>query len=168
MTELAIFLIDQFLFGVETTQIQEILTVQSSDFSEKTDPALPFELLQYRQSSIPVFDLRRRFCLSPRCDTVLHQEFSAPLITFCSDGLLTACDVTSIEDIIPVSSRFLKSVPVILTGIACDIHVWGFYETPDALLPLVDLEHVISHQEIELYRKFLSGLPGAPGSKRII
>lgn len=168
MTELAIFSINRFIFCVETKQIQEILTVKSSDFPGKPDPALPFWVLQYRQYPLPVFDLRRQFCLSPLSADVLQQSFPSPLITFYATGLLAACCVTSVEDILTVPLSSLKSVPAFLTKIAYKNHIWGFYETSDALLPLVDLECVVSSQDIALYMAFLSGLYGESGVKRKI
>ncbi|GAK57106.1 chemotaxis signal transduction protein [Candidatus Vecturithrix granuli] len=164
--ELAIFSIDHFTFGVETNQIQEILTVKLSDFPGKTDPALPFRVLQYRQQSLPVFDLRRRFCLTPLAVEVLQQDFPSSLITFYAAGLLAACSVTSVEDMITVSSHSLKSVPAVLTKIAYKNHVWGFYEISGNLLPLIDLERIISPQDIDLYTAFLSGLEAESGLKR--
>ena len=166
MTELAIFSIDRFIFCVEIRQIQEILTVKPSDFPGKPDPALPFWVLQYRQQPLPVFDLRRQFCLSPLPVDVLQQSFPSPLITFYAAGLLAACCVTSVEDIITISLGSLKSVPAFLTKIAYKNHVWGFYEISGTLLPLIDLDRVISSQDIALYMAFLSGLYGEPGSKR--
>lgn len=168
ITELAIFSIDHFTFGVETSQIQEILTVKPSDFSEKTAPDLPFWVLQYRRPPLPVFDLRRRFCLSPRCIDVFQQDFSSPLVTFYAAGLLVACCITSVEDIITVSSHLLKPVPPVLTKTARENHIWGFCEISGDLLPLIDLEHVISPQDINLYTIFLSELQAESGLKRKI
>ena len=166
MKELAIFSIEHFTFSVETRQIQEILTVKPSDVPGKTNPAWPFWMLQYRRHPLPVFDLRRQFCLSPLSVDVLQQKFPSPLITFYTAGLLVACCVTSVEDIITVSLRSLKSVPAFLTQIARKNHIWGFYEISGTLLPLIDLESVISPQDIDLYKAFLSELSGDSGSGR--
>ena len=152
MTETAIFSLDRFTFGVDTNQIQEIFTVKSSALIGTIEPGSPFFVVQYHQHPLPVFDLRSRFCLPSEPTNVLQY----PVVIFQTAHLLAACWVTAVEDIQPVSLRSLRPVPSLLTKIARQNHVWGFYDHSGILIPLLDLEHVISSDDLDLCITFLS------------
>lgn len=155
ITEVAIFSLDTFTFGIDTKQIQEIFMVNSSAIiGEAKHIEAPFFVVSYSHTPLPVFDLRPHLCLSCEPQNTLQY----PVITFQTTQILAACWVTAIEDIRPVSLRSLYPVPAILTNIARHNNIWGFYDSSDALLPLLDLEQVLSSEAIDFYVTFLSKL----------
>lgn len=161
MTEVAIFSLDRFVFGVDTQQIKEIFTVSTSAIIAESEPMFPFFVIQYHQQPLPVFDLRRRFCLPVEPRNILYY----PVVAFQTTHFLAAYWVTAVEDIQSVSFRALRPVPALLTRIARRNHVWGFYENEGKLLPLFDLEQMISAADLDLYVSFLSKFSLFPGIK---
>ncbi len=149
--ELAVFSLDDLLFGVDASQIQEILRLQHPSFATiEADDANPLRILLYQQHTpIPIFDLRRYFDLP----NSFADDFTG--ISFYSGDCLIACQVSAIQNIFPVSLRSLQPVPYILEQLARKISLWGFYEYSGEVIPLFDLGQIVPKRMLLQYRQSL-------------
>ena len=158
INELAIFSVGDFIFGVDTNQIQEIVTIKNPKLVTEVDAKCPFWVLQYNNKPLPVFNLRQYFCMhAPSSDTPPIPSIMT-VVTFHRAKLTIACWVKTVENIISVSFRLLKPVPQIITKLAKKNCLWGFYEISGDLIPLIDLEHIVPDQVFNHYIKYLKCL----------
>lgn len=151
LNEVAIFSIGHFTFGVDVRQIEEIFTVTASNLPEDVDASSPFFLLRHHKAILPVFSLWRQFCLPGR--EVKACSSALTTITCRQADLLVAFWVNCVENILPVSFHDVKPVPRIMTTMAHKICLWGFWESGDLLLPLLDLDQLLSPQMIRRYTR---------------
>ena len=160
--KLAIFSVGKFLFGVDTNQIQEILSIKHPVLLTGIDENCPFIVLRHNRKPLPVFDLRQHFNLSEEPFKTRMFPPSITVVTCYRAGLLFACRVATVEDIFSVSFRSLRPVPPLLTNIAQKSCLWGFYDVSGMLVPLVDIEESIAIQHVESYKNLLPHITTRP------
>ncbi len=158
--EIAIFSIKNFLFAIDTFQIQEIVTLKNPEFLAEPDEENGFFFLRHKNAPIPILNLYKKFQI-PLSSSQITDLFSIiTFVTFYHSSKLIACWVDRVKNITPVSLRSLKSVPHIITKTAQNISIWGFYEIPEEFsgraVPLLDLSHIVTEQDIAEYTASLS------------
>jgi chemotaxis signal transduction protein len=153
--ELAIFSVSALTFGVDASQIREIVTTKNPELLREFDDTCPFLLIRHRQQPLPLFPFAQQLRM-PYAPLPL----SAPLtfVTFLRDGILMACVIDRVEGFISVSLASLKPVPKIMIRLVQKGCVWGFYDMANTLIPLIDLERIVTDQELALYKTMLSAL----------
>ncbi|PIE32341.1 hypothetical protein CSA56_15840 [candidate division KSB3 bacterium] len=153
--ELAVLSLDGMLFGVDASQIQEILRIQRPAFLTMEADEDRFCILHHQRTQIPIFDLRHYFHLPPAFShNIPPQIFTG--ITFYSGNRLIVCQVSGIKNIMSPSVRSLQAVPHILKQFARKMHLWGFYTYSDDIIPLFDLEYIVPENMLFRYRQNLS------------
>jgi chemotaxis signal transduction protein len=150
--ELGIFSVKDFIFGIDASQIKEIVTTKDLEFVIKPDDTSPFIVIWYNNNPLPVFNLMKQFHISGHPHAyVTPSPFM--FVTFHRAELLIACSIDSVEGFTNVSFGSLKPVPEILIKAARTICVWGFYDMSGTLVPLIDFEQVVTDQDVALYKE---------------
>jgi chemotaxis signal transduction protein len=146
-----------FIFGVDASQINEIVTTKHLELLIDPDDKYPFILVRHNKKPLPLFNILKQF---RRCS---HSSVSIPslsftFVTFHRAELLIACLVDNVEGFTSVSFASLKPVPEIITKATQKGCVWGFYEMSGTLVPLIDVAQVVTDQDITLYHEIRSSL----------
>ncbi len=149
--ELAIFSVSNFLFGVDTRQIQEIASLKPPELLTGPSENAPFIILRHHNQLIPVFHLYKKFHSTPSDSTTNNLSLMMTVVTFYRASYLMAYWVDTVETITTVSLRSLKAVPSIMTKAAQKISVWGFYEMSDRIIPLIDIRNIVTDQNVTEY-----------------
>lgn len=146
--ELAIFSLESFVFGVDSTQIQEIFRVKEPGlFRAESSECLPASL-SHHHNQLPLFDLRHHLGFPPA--TLSEVSFPVTCITFYQEKRLWGTLVDSVQNIFPAPFNLLHVVPQILAPSAWKINLWGFYEHRGAVIPLIELGHSCRGTRFEL------------------
>ena len=153
--ELAIFSVRDLTFGVDASQIREIVTTKNLELLRELDDTCPFFLIRHRQQPLPLFLLVTQFRMP---GSPLPLSVPLTFVTFLREGILMACVIDRIEGFVSVSLTSLKLVPKIMMRSAQKGCVWGFYEMADTLIPLIDFEHIVTDQELTFYKTMLSAM----------
>ncbi len=151
--QLAVFSLEQFVFGVDARQIQEIITISRTSLTYISD-APPFPMIHVNTRQIPLLNLKEYWGLPA---SFSDRPMLSPLtcIIFSYKDLLIAFQISTIEHVLPVSLRSLQPVPHILNNFARKMGLWGFYEFSGTLIPLIDLAQIASEQAIRPYLPYL-------------
>jgi chemotaxis signal transduction protein len=153
--ELAIFSVSALTFGVDASQISEIVTTKNPELLLELDDTCPFLLIRHRQQPLPLFLLAKRFRMP---HTPLPPSAPLTFVTFLRDGIPMAGVIDRVEGFVSVSLASLKPVPKIMMRSVQKGCLWGFYDMTDALIPLIDFERIVTDQELALCKAMLSAI----------
>jgi chemotaxis signal transduction protein len=150
--EIGIFTVKNFTFGVDASQIQELVQKRPVEFLIKNADDPSFVVVSYHKHPLPIFNLVAKWGI----EKPPLASLSSPLtfLTFYRHEWLLACAVDAIENFISLPSiRSLQPVPELIIQATPHICVWGFYEMTDKLVPLIDLERVVTDEDIIQYQE---------------
>ncbi len=161
--ELAIFSLKDFVFGIDTRQIQEIVTLKNPEFLVEPDENSLCLLLHYHNAPLPLINLYHTFRLPISSETIISLFSGITFVSFHHSSGLMGCWVESMDNMVPISPHALKAVPPIMTRAAQQICLWGFYElsapASQRLIPLVDLPRVVTEAHLTDLRNALAQTP---------
>ncbi len=146
LTQFAWLTIAEFAFGVDVRQIQDIITLTAPQRLDLPASFLPHvSFWRYREHLLPVFDITAELGRSALpCDAR-----PALAVTCWRADCLIAVRISSIERMVAASLTALKALPVVLTPMTRKCGLWGFYATPETILPLIDLAQMIPARDLQ-------------------
>jgi purine-binding chemotaxis protein CheW len=163
-TQLLSFVLDSELFAARIDRVREIL--------DRTDmtriPRMPDYMrgaLNVRGEVIPVVDLRVKFGL-PAVEYTL--DTCVVLIEVAVDGEMTVLGalVDAVRDVFEVEESALSNAPRMGTKLNTEF-IEGVAHCDDELIIVLDLDRVLSHEEVITLRDTVSGSDAdAPDVKR--
>jgi purine-binding chemotaxis protein CheW len=137
--QLATFVVNGYLFGVEVAMVQEVIRYQRMTRVPLAPPALS-GLINLRGQVITAVDLRRRLGFPDRA----ADELPMDVIVRTTDGLVSLL-VDRIGDVVEVSEETFEEPPETLVGITREL-IRGAYKLDDALLLSLDVQGAVELQ----------------------
>ena len=137
------FTLDHFLFGVEISEVQEVLRHQAMTRIPLAAPEIG-GLINLRGQLITAIDLRLLFDLPPREDG----RPSMNVVLHTDDGSVSLL-VDEINDVIEVDERFFEDTPATVHGLDREL-IRGIYKLKDRLLLILRTDTILSGEHGEV------------------
>lgn len=153
LCELAIFSVREFVFGVDASQIQEIVTTKELNIVVPPEQHSPCLIVRHHQHLLPLFHLAQKF--HPKEEGEIALVFPLTFVTFWRADFLIGGIVDQVVKVTPVHVASMQPLPEIMRSMAKKKGVWGFHEISDTLISLIDLPEIITAQDIAFYQRFL-------------
>ena len=130
------FIVDGYFFGIEVTQVQEVISYQEMTSVPLADSVVR-GLINLRGQIVLAIDMRHRLDLSARSDD------SKPMnvIVNTDDGPISLL-VDEIGDVLEVDESTMEEPPENLKGRASSL-ISGIYKLKEKLLLSLDLEKIV-------------------------
>jgi len=134
------------LFGAPITKIQEIIKYpnvvkvpRAPDFIEG--------IINLRGRVIPVIDLKKRFGMESSTDK------SKGRIIVCEiSGAKAGLEVDSVSRVLRIEAADFEKAPAIVSNVS-ERFISGVVKSKDSMLIVLELENILSSEEIELLKK---------------
>jgi purine-binding chemotaxis protein CheW len=145
LLQLVTFAISEEEFGIEILRVQEIIRMMDITKVPNSPPAVE-GVINLRGKVIPVIDLRARFGMEPRehdsQTRIIVVEIHAMIIGFVVDG---------VSEVLRIQSNTVEPPPAVVSGIDSE-YIKGVGKLDDRLLILLDLDKLISSEEMHAHR----------------
>ena len=155
ISKIAIFSVGQLRFGVEASQVQEIVTIPPQRIVRTLDQRCAVASIQPPQALLPIFDIAAYLCAPQPPAANGNPPRSLLCVTFRWQQFLLACRVSSVENVLPVTCAALQPVPRVIAPFAAHSHIWGFYQRQDTFIPLLDLERYFPPRDLQEYLRVI-------------
>lgn len=133
------FYLGEFFFGVDVTQVQEVLKFQPMTRVPLSGAAIQ-GLINLRGQLVTAVDLRQRLEMAPFPDG--HQPMNVVITR--DDGMVSLL-VDEICDVVEVHEDAFERVPETVRGVARDL-MTGAYKLENALLLILDVESILAFE----------------------
>ena len=127
------FFLNGLFFGVEVTNVQEVLRYQQMTHVPLAPPTV-HGLINLRGQILTAIDLRRRLDLPARTGERLPMN----VVVRTADGAISLL-VDEIGDVVEIDDDIFERTPETLRGVARDL-VRGVYKLKERLLLILDTE----------------------------
>lgn len=124
-------------YGIEIFRVSEIIRLREITPVPRTDSHVR-GLVNLRGKTIPVIDLRTRFCL-PFCD----ETDSSRIIVVESESGLVGAVVDAVTEVLTLTGDQIESTPALVTD-PNNQFVRAVARTNDKLITLLDLDHALA------------------------
>ncbi len=140
LTQLVIFSVNNEDFGVEITQVKEIIKPMEI-FQVPNAPEFIEGLINLRDKVYTIFSLRKKFHL-------LQHEFDdkTKIVISNINSLLLGFIVDGVKEIIKIDSSRIEATPKAVT-IVSDKYLSGIAKIDNRIILILDLNKVISESE---------------------
>lgn len=139
-----IFLLGEKKFGVNIKQTREILSAKDLTYVPDS-PDYVRGIINLRGSVVPVVDLHLRLEIAENAE-----DNNEKIIIIEMDGITAGMLVDDVEEIKGLTTEDIVNLPELARNVnSCYIEGVGRSESNDELLLLLDLENVLSNQEIK-------------------
>ncbi len=142
MIQLVTFSLGEEVFGVDILTVQEIIRLlnitrvpRSPDFVEG--------VINLRGKIIPIVDLRKRFGLK----TKVHDS-ATRIVVINMANITVGFVVDEVSKVLRLPSDMIAAPPGVVSGLDSD-YINGVGKFNDLLLILLDLDKLLSNQEVE-------------------
>jgi purine-binding chemotaxis protein CheW len=135
--QLCSFQLAGMTFGVNATEVQEVMRAQPVTRVPLADPAV-VGLMNLRGQIVTTIDLRTRFCLPPRAAS----DKPINVVVRCADGMFGLL-VDSIGDVVEPAGSAFEALPENVPSLFRDLTA-GAYKLPDRLLFVLVLDRVVA------------------------
>jgi purine-binding chemotaxis protein CheW len=136
------FLIGEETYGISVLRVQEIIGMTEITHVPKT---LPFVkgVINLRGSVVPVIDMRSKFRMEGR-------EYDATTVIVIVEitGRLIGMIVDSVSDVLNIPVKSIQDTPHFSSKIETDF-IEAIGQTQDALVIILDVEKIITSEEID-------------------
>ncbi|MBU0549474.1 MAG: chemotaxis protein CheW [Candidatus Omnitrophica bacterium] len=141
--QLVVFNIGEEEFGVDIAQVREIVRLLGITYMPKA-PAFIEGVVNLRGQIVAIIDLAKRLGLpsSPRGETtrIIIIEIAENTV-----GMI----VDSVSEVLRLSSEDMEDVPGLIETEVPEHYIRGVGKLKDRLLVLLDLDHVLTHDEVQ-------------------
>lgn len=133
------------LYGINITMVQEIRVVGNIRTLPNT-PDYVIGVLDFRNSMVPVLDLRKMFNYD-------HREIDNQTVLIVvnvevdEQQVLIAIIVDSVSDVVDITQEQLKKSPALNEGINTE-YMRGMFKHDDKIVVVMDLEAVVKTEDI--------------------
>lgn len=130
------FYIENYLFGVEVSCVQEVIRYQEMTKVPLAPPVIS-GLINLRGQIVTAIDLRRRLGLSDRSPEILPMN-----VVIRNEDNAISLLVDSIGDVLEVDSATFERPSEILNGVAQNL-IQGIYKQKGKLLLVLDIQKTV-------------------------
>jgi len=131
------FYLDKQFFGVEVSQVQEVLRYQEMTEVPQAPPVVN-GLINLRGQIVTALDLRQRLEMPARSDDQLPMN----VVVRTSDGVVSLL-VDEIGDVLELSEEAFERPPDTISGVTRHL-VTGVYKLEERLLLILDTEKAVN------------------------
>jgi len=139
-TQLVSFRLAQEEYGIEITQVHEIILMGEITRIPQTPPYVQ-GLINLRSMVIPIVDLRLRFGLSP-----FDPTDETRIIVVKVAGKTIGIVVDAVNEVMRISEDQITAPPPTVAGLGKD-YLTGIVQIDDRLLILLEIEKILSEEE---------------------
>lgn len=134
-------------FGLKILKVQEIIGMQEITSIPRTPPAVK-GVINLRGKVIPVIDLRLKFGMA---EAEVSRKTCIIVVQVSRDAnnIIMGIVVDEVSEVLEISGREIEPPPAFGARIETDF-ILGMAKTEDAVKILLDLDRVLTEQEIEL------------------
>ena len=139
------FKLDNEVYATDIMRVREIIGIQEAIRVPKT-PVYLRGMINLREKTIPVIDLRLKFGMDPREDT---KRTCIIVLQFASENTVITIGavVDEVSDVLELSQAELQPAPAF--GSALDTHmIIGIGYTKDRVIMLLDTDKLLSTDEV--------------------
>ena len=129
-------------FGVDILRVQEIIRTMAITKVPKA-PEFVEGVINLRGKVIPIIDLRRRFGLSARG----HDKHTR-IIVIEINNMIVGFVVDSVSEVLRIPASTVEPPPPVVAGLESE-YISGVGKLHDRLLILLDLDKLLSHDDLE-------------------
>jgi purine-binding chemotaxis protein CheW len=135
------FYLGEFFFGVDVTQVQEVLRWQPMTHVPLSGTSIQ-GLINLRGQLVTAVDLRQRLDMEPFADG--QQPMN--VVIQRDDGMVSLL-VDEICDVVEVHEDSFERVPETVRGVARDL-LTGAYKLESALLLILDVDRILAFEAV--------------------
>jgi len=140
--QVVIFNLDNERYGVETSQVKEIIRVEEITAIPNA-PEFIEGVINLRGQITTIVNLRKRFGMEPK-----PIDNDTRIIVFEHNGSIIGMMVDTVTEVKYLSKENIDELPGIITSRAESKFLRGVGKLPDGLLILIDLGKVLSEEEL--------------------
>ncbi|MBD3174156.1 MAG: chemotaxis protein CheW [Armatimonadia bacterium] len=140
--QLVVFDIGSEEFGVAIDRVREIIPMEQITQVPRTPPFVK-GVIDLRGMVIPVIDLQERFGIAAGED----QSQDRIIVVEMADQVV-GCTVDSVTEVLTLPGDSVKPPPAAVASVDSE-YLWGVGRYDERLLLLLDLDKVLSRQEVE-------------------
>lgn len=154
--QLLSFHLGENLYGINITMVQEIRVVGEIRTLPNT-PDYVIGVLDFRNSMVPVLDLRKMF-------NYAHREIDNQTVLIVvnvqidDQHILIAIIVDSVSDVVDISPDQLKTSPALNDGVQTE-YMKGMFKHEDKIVVVMDLEAVVKTEDISKLQQLAGQTP---------
>lgn len=141
--QVVIFNLSDERYGVETSQVKEIIRVQEITKISNA-PEFIEGVINLRGQITTIINLRKRFGMEPK-----HMDNKTRIIVFEYNGS-TIGMMDTVTEVKYLSVEDMEELPSIITARTESKFLRGVGKLPDGLLILIDLNRVLEGEEFEI------------------
>lgn len=139
-TRILSFILEDELYGIEITEIKEIIAYAKPTKIPKT-PDFLVGVINLRGNIIPVIDLRTKFKMTQ------NTSLSAAIVIAFFNGINLGFLVDSVEEVVPTDNAMYSEPPKFREKIDSN-YIKNMIRTENGVIMLLNLEALFSHQEL--------------------
>lgn len=143
LLQLVTFSIGEEEFGVDILKVQEIIRTMEITRVPRA-PEFVEGVINLRGKVIPIIDLRRRFGLMSR-DHDKHTR----IIVIEINQMIVGFVVDSVSEVLRIPANTVEPPPPVVAGLESE-YINGVGKLEDRLLILLDLDRLLSGEEVEM------------------
>ncbi len=152
--QLVVFTIGDEEFGVDISQVREIVRVLQITYLPKA-PEFIEGVVNLRGQVVAVIDLAKRLGISAKQKgentRIIIVEFGESTV-----GMI----VDSVSEVLRLSSENVEAVPALVITEIPEPYIWGVGKLKDRLLILLDLKRVLTPEEVQHVDKQVKSVAG--------
>ena len=141
--QVAVFMLNNTYYGVPILQVKEIVKMTEITKLPNT-PDFVQGIVNLRGEIIPIIDMRRRFGLP---DIEISENWK--ILILKSGEVLFGVMVDQISEVEKIPTALIENPPKIVAGVNGKF-ISGIAKTENRLLILLDVERILSDEEIEM------------------
>ena len=142
--QLVVFKLGSERYGVETSQVKEIIRVEEITRIPNA-PEFVEGVINLRGQITTIINLRKRFGMEPK-----EIDTNTRIIVFDHGKNTIGMMVDTVNEVKYLSTKDIDVLPSIITSRSDAKFLKGIGKLPDGLLVLIDLNKVLSEDELEL------------------
>ena len=140
--QLVVFKIDKEEFGVDISQVREIVKLLEITYMPKA-PVFIEGVVNLRGQIVAVIDLAKRLGISAR-----QRGENTRIIVIEIKENIVGMIVDSVSEVLRISSENIEEVPGLIDSEVPEHYIRGVGKLKDRLLVLLDLNRVLTHEEV--------------------
>lgn len=141
IVQLVTFNIGEEEFGVDILKVQEIIRTMEITRVPRA-PEFVEGVINLRGKVIPIIDMRTRFKLSK----IAHDKHTRIIVVEIS-SMVVGFVVDSVSEVLRIPANTIEPPPPVVSGLDSE-YIRGVGKLDDRLLILLDLEKLLSHEEV--------------------
>ena len=152
--QLVVFQLSDEEYGAAIGQVQEIVNLGKVTRMPKA-PAFVEGIINLRGRVVPIIDIRKRFDLAPK-----ERDKNARIMVVLVEGQAMGIVVDSISEVLRLPKEDIEPPPQIIGDISAT-YLKGVGKVGDRLVVLLDLDKVLTIEEVSELKKVISEESGA-------